>query len=490
MFEFDAGIVISLVVGTLVVLVLIVLFSSYKKARPDEALIISGLRSKPKAIVGRSGYAIPFLQRVDRLSLALIQIDVKANRIPTCEFININVDAVANVQVPNDKEFIQLAALNFLNKRSEYVQGIVQQVLEGNMREIVGQLELRSLVNRRDEFASKVQENVTDDMARIGMKVINFTVQNFTDDHDAISNLGVDNLTQISKSAKVARANAERDVKIAEAAALQEANKAQVDSEKMIAEQNRDLAISQSKAKTEADSEKAKAEAAFEIQRQVQQLTINENEVNAETAKAEKMLELREKEIELKVKELDASIKKKADADRYAMEQAAEADKRKKILEAEAAKEAQIRAAEGTREAMIKEAEGIKAKGEAEAAALRAKLTAQAEGIEKQALAQAKMQQASIIEMIVNQLPSIAREISAPLNNVENITIYDPAGTTKLVEAGTRNVTQILDLAKATGIDLQALINNYIAKVPANKASGEKTEVRKKRPTALETKTE
>ena len=432
-----------------VVAVVVMLFlASYRKARPDQALIISGL-GKQKSIIGRAGFAIPFLQRVDVVPLSLIQIDVKADRIPTEEYINVNIDAVANVQV--DPQKLDVAAKNFLNKPENYIRDTVREVLEGNTREIIGQMKLPNLVNKRDEFAAKVQENVTDDMARIGMKVVNFTVQNFTDDNHAIEDLGIDNLAQIQKNAKIAKAQAERDVEVETAKANQEANKARVEADKAIADQDKELALRQAANKAESDTARAKAEAAFEIQKQVQMKTINQNQVEAETARAEKQLVLKEKEIALKERELDATIKKKADADRYAIEQAAEADKTRRIKEAEA-----------KRAEMEQEAEGVRAKGEAAADAVRAQKLAEAEGVSKLAEAQKKMGEASIIEMVVNKLPEIAREISQPLSNIESITMYDPNGTTKLLESTTKGMDQVMKAAEASGVDLKGLISGYI----------------------------
>lgn len=437
-------------IGVMAALLAMLFVASYKKAKPDEALIITGL-GKQKTIVGKAGLALPFLQRVDRLPLKLVQIDIKAMNIPTSEFININIDAVANVQISDEPEMLALAAKNFLNTNGEYIERTVREVLEGNTREIIGQMQLKSLVNKRDEFAQKVQENVTDDMARIGMRVVNFTVQNFTDENGAIENLGVDNLAQIQKEAKIAKAKASKEIALEEAKAQQEANKARVDNAKLISEQNRELSIIEAENKTAQDIEKAKAEAAYAIQEQLQQKTINENSVDAQTAKAERELALKERLIALKEKELDANVKKQADADRYRIEQLAEAEKNKRILEAEADKEVELR-----------KAEAIKAKGEAAAAAIKAQKLAEAEGIEKLAKAQKQMGDASIIEMVINKLPEIASAVAKPLENVDNITMYDPNGTTKLLENTTAGIDQVFKATSATGVDLKSLISAYI----------------------------
>lgn len=443
--------------GAAVVLLLVLFLASYKKAKPDEAIIITGL-GKQKTIVGKAGFALPFLQRVDRLPLSLVQIDVKAVNIPTSEFININIDAVANVQISDEPQLLSLAAKNFLNRGPAYIEETVREVLEGNTREIIGQMELKSLVNKRDEFAQKVQENVTDDMARIGMKVINFTVQNFTDENGAIENLGVDNLAQIQKEAKIAKANAAKEVAVAEAKAQEAANKARVESAKLMSEQDRELAITEAENKAVQDTERAKAEAAFAIQEQLQKKEINKNQVDAETAKAERELELKERQIELKERELDASIKKQADADKYKIIQLAEAEKQRRILEAEAEKEVELR-----------KAEAIKAKGEAAAAAIKAQKLAEAEGIAKLAEAQKKMGEASIVEMVMDKLPEIATALAKPLEKVSNITMYDPNGTTKLLENTTAGIDQVFKAANASGVDLKGLISGYIGGKVAKK---------------------
>ena len=443
------------IIGCVVLLIGLILIASYKKARPDQAFIISGM-GKQRVVVGKAAFVIPVLQRLDTLKLNIIQIDVKASRIPTTEFINISTDAVANVQI--NPELIPVAAKNFLNKDETYIQNIVREVLEGNMREIIGQLELKSLVNKRDEFAQKVQENATDDMARLGMTVVNFTVQNFTDENHAIEDLGIDNLAKIQKTAKIAKAQADRDVEIETARAKEEGNKAKVEAEKKIVLQDQELAIAQAEAKTKADTKRAEANAAIEISNQVQKKSINEKAVEAETAKAEKLLALKEKEIALREKELDAIVKKQADADRYAAEQQAEAEKIKRIKDSEA-----------RRAEMENEAAGIKAKGEAEAEAIRMKKLAEAEGIQKRAEAESKMQQASVIRMVVNSLPSIAKEVAAPLNNVDSITMYDPNGTTKLLESGTKNMEQVMNVAKSAGIDLPSLLSGFLGGTVASK---------------------
>ena len=462
---------IGILIGIFVILLVFFIGISYIKCPPDMAYLISGLKKKPKILIGKASLRIPFLERVDKLTLELIQIDIKTDSVPTSDFINVNVDAVANVRIPNDENLIQIAARHFLNQSSDYIARNVQQVLEGNMREIIGQMPLVDLVNNKQLFSQKIQENASDDIKNIGLEIVNLNVQSCTDDNDAIENLGIDNLVKIQKTAKIARAESEKEIKIAEAKADEEGNKARVEADGRIAEQNKNLALMKSDFKIEQDNRKAKADAAYEIQKAEQMKTVNENQVSAEIAKAEKMTDLKEREVALKEKELDALVRKQADAEKYATEIKAQAEKEVIIKRAEANMEKARKDAEAAK----LEAEGIKAKLEAEAAGkkaillaeaegVKAKALAEAEGIEKKAEAQKKMGEASIVEMICATLPQIAKEVSTPLNNIDSITMYGDQSS-KLIESGTQNIDKILKVAKdSLGLDLKSILTGFATK--------------------------
>ena len=462
---------IGILIGIFVMLLVFFIGISYIKCPPDMAYLISGLKKKPKILIGKASLRIPFLERVDKLTLELIQIDIKTDSVPTSDFINVNVDAVANVRIPNDENLIQIAARHFLNQSSDYIARNVQQVLEGNMREIIGQMPLVDLVNNKQLFSQKIQENASDDIKNIGLEIVNLNVQSCTDDNDAIENLGIDNLVKIQKTAKIARAESEKEIKIAEAKADEEGNKARVEADGRIAEQNKNLALMKSDFKIEQDNRKAKADAAYEIQKAEQMKTVNENQVSAEIAKAEKMTDLKEREVALKEKELDALVRKQADAEKYATEIKAQAEKEVIIKRAEANMEKARKDAEAAK----LEAEGIKAKLEAEAAGkkaillaeaegVKAKALAEAEGIEKKAEAQKKMGEASIVEMICATLPQIAKEVSTPLNNIDSITMYGDQSS-KLIESGTQNIDKILKVAKdSLGLDLKSILTGFATK--------------------------
>ena len=463
---------ISLIIAGVVAILLIIFIAiSYVKCPPDMVYLISGIKKNPRIIVGKATLRIPFFERVDKLTLELIQIDIKTNNVPTSDFINVNVDAVANVRIPNNEELIRVAARHFLNQDSRYIAENVQQVLEGNMREIIGQMPLVDLVNNKQLFSQKIQENAQDDINNIGLEIVNLNVQSCTDDNDAIENLGIDNLVRIQKTAKIARANSEKEIKVAEAEADEQGNKARVEADEKIAEQNKNLALKKSEFKIEQDNKKAMADAAYEIQKAEQMKTVNENRVSAEIAKAEKMTELKEKEVALKERELDALVRKQADAEKYAAEIKAQADKTVIIQNAEANMEKARKDAEAAK----LEAQGIQAKLEAEAAGkkaillaeaegVKAKALAEAEGIEKKAEAQKKMGEASIVEMICAVLPQIAKEVSTPLNNIDSITMYGDQSST-LIESGTQNIDKILKIAQdSLGLDLKSILAGFATK--------------------------
>ena len=441
------------------VLVLLVTVLGYLKAPPDTAYIISGLGRK-RILIGRAGWRVPFFERVDKLSLRIMQVDVKTSEaVPTNEFINVTVDGVANVKISSDPELLKLAAEALLGKRPEELVGLVTQVLEGNMREIVGSVGLKEMVQDRQGVARKITENVVPDMRKLGLEVVNFNIQNFKDGAGTIENMGIDNVEQIRKNAQIAKANAQRDIAIATSNAQQEANAIKVQAEKMIAEQDAALAIQQAEMKVKADTKKAEADAAYSIQQETQRKTIEVTRVNADIARKEKEAELAEKEIALKERQLDAEVRKQADAMKYKAEKEAEAElvRRQREAEAkayEAVKEAEARkaAAEALRFSMEQEAEGIRAKGLAEA-----------EAIEKKAEAQKKMGEASVLEMYLDALPEVVKNAAQPLAQTDRIIMYGDGNSTRLVKDVMTSAGQVMDgVRESTGLDLSALLAGVV----------------------------
>ena len=464
--------------GVALGLIIFIIIIGYVKAPPDEAYLISGLRSEPKVIIGKSGIRIPLLQRLDKLSLSLFTCDVKTtSAVPTVEFINIQVDAIANVKVSNDTSAIQLAAKNFLNQENNYIAAVVQQVLEGNMREIVGQMKLTDLVQNRELFAKKVLENAKPDMEKMGLEIINLTVQNFMDNNNIISDLGIDNVTQIKKTASIAKANSERDIAIAKAAADQQAQKARIEAQTIMARRDNELIIEKATLKRESDIKQAEADAAYDIQQQEQRKTIEVASTNADIAKREKEVELKEKEISLKEKELDATIKKQAEAEKFKRLQEAEAQLYERQKEADAEAYEAIKEAE----ALKAEAESKKYAAEQEASGIRAKGLAEAETIEKKAEAMKLMGEASIVEMYLKALPEVVKNAAIPLANTEKIIMYGEGNSSKLVKDVMTSSNQIIEgLKEATGIDINAVLSGYISGKTASSSIKNKLKITEK----------
>lgn len=484
---------ILLPIGIILAIVIFMFAAGYRKAPPDKAFIISGLRRRAKVVIGKASVKLPFFERCDVLELALMSVDVKtAQAVPTADYINISVDAVVNVKISPDMETIARAQQNFLNKSVEYITKVAREVLEGNMREIVGQMRLEEMVSNRQAFADKVKQNADPDLRAMGLEIVSFNVQNFVDDNGIINDMGIDNTMQIKKKAAISKAEAERDIKIAQAEANRKANDAKVDSETAIAERQNQLAIKQAELKRAADIKQAEADAAYTIQQEEQRKTIEITTANANLAKQEKEVEIKAKEAEIKERALEAEIKKTAEAEKYAAQQRADAELYSTQRSAEAKKyediqnseaELQIKKneaaailvtaeneaaaekarAEAARFAAEQDAEGIRARGLAEAEAVRAKALAEAEGLDKKAEAMRKMEEAAVLQMYFEQMPAIAEAIAKPLENIDKITMYGDGNTSKLVKDITEATTQAsAGLLDGLGIDLGSMVNSFI----------------------------
>lgn len=491
-----------------------VIASGYVKASPDTAYIISGLRKQPKVLIGKAGIKIPFLEKKDELNLQLIPIDVKtSNAVPTADYININVDAAVNVKISDNEERLKLAAQNFLNKPTDYIAQVAREVLEGNMREIVGKMNLEEMVSDRQKFANLVKENAEPDLAAMGLDIVSFNVQNFVDGNGVIENLGVDNIVKIQKNAAISRADSEKEIAKAQALARKEANdakvsseleianaiakaqkekaivqaeadreskEAQINAETLIAQKENELAIRKAELQKDADTKQATADAAYQIQQETERKTVEVATADANLARQEKAIALKEKEVELTERTLEATVKKQADASKYAKQQEsdarlyeiqknaeaqlferqknAEAEKFEREKEAESLKAT----AEAQKFAMEQEAEGIRSKGLAEAEAIKAKAIAEAEGIEKKAEAMKQMGEAAVLEMYFKAMPEIARNIAEPLAKVDKITMYGDGNNTKLMKDIMGTLNQVTDgLKESTGIDLSAVLAGF-----------------------------
>lgn len=466
-----------IIIGAIVILAILLFATGYLKAPPDTAYIISGLGSKKRILIGKAGFRVPFFERVDKLSLGVMQVDVKTSEaVPTNEFINVSVDGVANIKISSDPQLLERASEALLGKNRQELVALVTQVLEGNMREIVGSVGLKEMVQDRQGVAKKITENVVPDMEKLGIEVVNFNIQNFKDGAGTIENMGIDNVEQIRKNAQIAKANAQRDIAIATSKAQQEANAVKVESEKMIAEQNAELAVQQAEMKVRSDAKRAEADAAYSIQHEEQRKVIEIAKTNADIARREKEAELADKDIAIKERELDAQIKKQADALKYQSQQEAEAELIRRQREADARQYEAIKAAEARKA----EAEALRYAMEQEAEGIRAKGLAEAEAIEKKAEAQKKMGEASVLEMYLTALPEVVKNAATPLAQTDKIVMYGDGNSTKLVRDVMNSTDQIMEgMKQSTGIDLASLLAGFVggrAAAPAPVKQEEPTE--------------
>ena len=469
--------VIGIPIAIVVVLIL-VLLTGYVKASPNEAAVISGLSKKPRVLIGRAGFKIPFFEKVDRMNIGQIDIEISSEEyIPTSDFINIKVDAIAQIAVNCSNILveiplqngevekiagIELAMRNFLNKKEEVIKSTIAKSLQGNLREIIGTMSLRDICQNKTQFSSEVKTNAEGDMARLGISILSFNVQNINDKDGLIDDLGIDNREQIRKSASIAKAEAQKEVAEAEAKAENEANKAKVEADTAIAERNNAYAIKVSELKVDEDKKKAEADAAYKIESETQRRSIEVQSQEADIAKREKEIELQAKEAEVAEKKLIAEIQKPAEAKKYAEMQQADAElyKRQKDAEAKLYEEQ-------------KEAEAIKAKGEAEAEAIRLTGEAEADAMDKKADAMQKYGQAAILEMIVGVLPEMAKAVAEPISAIDEVKIIgsDSNGVSDMAGNVPVMLAKVMESVKeTTGIDMMEIVkaSTYDAKVTKN----------------------
>lgn len=438
-----------------------ILINGYVKAPPDKAYVISGVCKKPRMLIGRAGFKIPFFERLDKIDLGAVKIDVKTkSAVPTADFINVNVDSVAFVKIGNAPEDIALALQNFLNINRDTIGEKVQDTLEGNVREIVGKMKLTEMVSDRAAFDAQVHENTVPDLKKFGLELVDFHVQNFQDDGSVIDNLGIDNVEQIRKQAAIAKSDAQREIAIAEADNTKKANDAAAAAKVAMAEKNAEVAIRQSELKRQTDTEQAIADAAYDIQKFEQEKAVKVSQTNAEIAQREREVELKTREIELAERELDAKTRKVADAKAYEVAKQAEADliKRQKEAEAEAYE------VEQQAKAQMKKAEADKYSAEQQAAGIAAIGKAEAEAIEKKAEAMSKMEDAAVIQMVLEVLPKMTAAAAAPLSNIDNMTVYGSDGGSKIVGDVMQTTNQVTEALKANGIDVADMLAGFFKK--------------------------
>ena len=481
--------IVGIVAGAIVLLT-VILLAMYVKAPPSVAYILSGLRKEPRVLIGTGGFKVPIIERLDKTFLGQISVDVKTSKpVPTHNFIDVEVDAVCKVRALPTPEGVRLAAKNFLNMTSEQIAASVKDSLEGNMREVIGAIDLEALVTDRDTFSDQIQQKAAKDMAKLGLEILSCNIQNITDRDGLIQGLGADNTYKIKKEAAITKANAQRDIEIAQAHASKEANDVRVKTETEIAERNNELAIKKADLKKESDTKTAEADAAYEIQKQEMLKTVNIKTVDAEIEKTKRAQVLADEEVKVTQNKLKATVNAQADAKKYNTEVEAQANKIKMETDAQAELEQKKREAEAKaymaeqeakalkaqadamKYAALQEAEGIRAKGDAEAAATQAKLQAEAEGIRAKGDAEAeamdkkseafKKSEFAKLEMVLEMqktvLPQVAKSVAEPMSAIKDVTIYGSSG--QEISGVSQNVPVVMqrtfDIVKeTTGVDL------------------------------------
>ncbi|HYY24329.1 MAG TPA: SPFH domain-containing protein, partial [Candidatus Udaeobacter sp.] len=401
----------------LTLIFLMVMFARlYRKAGPHEALVVYGFRGT-RIIKGRGSVIFPMVENCKLLSLELMSFDVAPQQdLYTKQGVAVTVEAVAQIKVKSDPESIQTASEQFLTKLPQEREGLIRLVLEGHLRGIIGQLTVEEIVKQPEMVGDRMRSTCADDMNKMGLEVISFTIKEVRDKNEYITNMGRPDVARIKRDADVAAAEAERDTAIKRAEAMRAAAvaKAQADKERVLAETvsqaaqaeaQRDLQLKQASFLEAVQKQKASADKAYEIQTNVMQQQVMAEQVKIEQVQKTGQIAVQDAEIQRRERELIATVLKQAEIERRRIEMLAEAQKQKSMLEADG----QAASTRATGEA---EAEIIFKKGEAEAKAMNVKAEAYQE-----------YNQAAVIDKLISNMPEIIKAFASPLANVDKITV-------------------------------------------------------------------
>jgi flotillin len=431
--QIAAGVWVMVGLAIMAVLFIIgVLTRLYRIAGPNEALVITGFRGQQGTIVKAGGRIVfPLIEQCRVLSLELMSFDVAPQQDQyTKQGVAVTVEAVAQIKVRSDPESIRTAAEQFLNKTPQIREGLIRLVMEGHLRGIIGQLTVEEIVKQPEMVAERMRSTCADDMNKMGLEVISFTIKEVKDKNDYISNMGRPDIARIKRDADIAAAEAERDTAIRRAVAKREASvaEAQADQERVLAqtlsqakqaEATRDLNVKQAQYLETSKKQQAQADKAYEIQTQVMQQQVVAESVKVQQVEKEQQVKVQEAEITRREKELIATVLKPAEIERQRIETLAAAEKARLTVEAEG------------------KASSIRQQGEAEADIIFKKGDAEARAMNVKAAAFQEYNQAAVIDKLLTGLPEIVRALSAPLANVDKITIVstgngDAAGMHKI----------------------------------------------------------
>jgi len=416
-----------IIAGLMVVAVLLLMsmFAKlYRKAGPHEALIVYGFRGT-RIIKGHGTVILPMIETCRGLSLELMSFDVAPQQdLYTRQGVAVTVEAVAQIKVKSDPESIRTAAEQFLTKNPQEREGLIRLVMEGHLRGIIGQLTVEEIVKQPEMVGERMRSTCAEDMNKMGLEVISFTIKEVRDKNEYISNMGRPDIARIKRDADVASAEAERDTAIKRAEATRAASvaTAQADQERVMAqtlslakqaEAQRDLEIKKATYKELTKRQEAQADKAYEIQDNIMQQQVIAESVKVRQIEKEQEIKVQDAEIIRHERELIATILKQAEVERRRIETLAEADKQRQILEAEG------------------HASAIRAQGEAEAEIIFKKGDAEARAMNVKAEAYQEYNQAAVVDKLITSLPEIVRALAAPLANIDKITVVSTGnGTT------------------------------------------------------------
>lgn len=483
----EALIIPAIVIGVIVVLGL-AFWARYKTVSPDEAMIVTGtFLGNKNALIDESGrrikivrgggaFILPIFQKAEFLSLLSHKLDVSTPEVYTEQGVPVMTDAVAIIKIGGSVEDVATAAEQFMGKPTEGLKSEAQEVLEGHLRSILGSMTVEEVYRNRDKFAQEVQGVAAKDLKKMGLQIVSFTIKDVRDKHGYLDSLGKPRIAAVKRDAEIAEAEAVRDARIQKANAEEQGMKAELLRDTNIAEAAKEKELKTAAFKKDQDMAKAEADQAYHIQEARSKQSVVEEQMKVELVRKEREIDLEGKEILRREKQYDAEVKKKADADRYAVEQAAEAEKARRLREADALQytiEAEARAnAEQKRLEGMAIADAERAKGTADAEVIRLRGLAEAEAKQKLAEAFEKFGEAAILDIIVKMLPELAGKVAAPISAIDKLTVVDTGhgeGAARISNYVTSLMATAPEMLKSvSGIDVDQLVKGLTGKFGAS----------------------
>jgi flotillin len=449
------------VIAGLAVLILFFLVGTfarlYQKAGPHEALVVYGIRGT-RIIKGKGTVIVPLVENARLLSLELMSFDVAPQQdLYTKQGVAVTVEAVAQIKVRSDAVSIQTASEQFLTKSPSDREGLIRLVMEGHLRGIIGQLTVEEIVKQPEMVSERMRSTCAEDMNKMGLEVISFTIKEVRDKNEYISNMGRPDIARIKRDADVAAAEAERDTAIRRAAATREAAvaKAEADQQRVAAETaslakqaeaQKDMEVKKAEYLEMIKRQQAQADKAYEIQTNVMQQQVTMEAVKIQQVEKEQQVKVQDAEILRREKELIATVLKQAEVERQRIETLAEAEKSRLTMEAEG------------------HAASIRNQGEAEAEIIFKKGDAEARAMNVKAAAFQEYNQAAVIDKLISSMPAIVQALATPLSQVDRITVVSTgdgsaAGVNKITGDITKMAAQVPALLEGlSGMNLQELI--------------------------------